>query len=191
MSLPTTSINLNKTTPAPPTGKQNVVFQSDGGTPQQAVTAYDPAFVGDTGSGGVGGNVPAPSAGDAAANRFLHAGGVFQSQPMTVTFQVNNGSVGVNVCGDLVVPKTRTGTVTRLMLRLKVIDTGTPLAFVVEQNGSAVITVTSAQTSGLSVATTTYLTPLVTTPLPISPGDVFTLNITSGSSTWSFVTQLE
>lgn len=40
MSAPTTSIFLNSTTPAPPTGKQNVVFQSDGATPEQSISAY-------------------------------------------------------------------------------------------------------------------------------------------------------
>ena len=40
MAIPTTSIYLNKTAPAPPSGDQNVVFQSDNGTPQQKITAY-------------------------------------------------------------------------------------------------------------------------------------------------------
>lgn len=42
MSQPTTAIQLNKTTPAPPSGQQNVVFQSDGGVPQQKISASMP-----------------------------------------------------------------------------------------------------------------------------------------------------
>ena len=79
MSQPTTGIYLNKTTPAAPSGEQNVVFQSDNGTPQQRVTAYDPVMVGDTGSGGQAGNVPAPPAGSAAAHQFLRADGTWAS----------------------------------------------------------------------------------------------------------------
>ena len=40
MANPTTSIFLNQTTPAATTGDQNVVFQSDGSTPLQSITAY-------------------------------------------------------------------------------------------------------------------------------------------------------
>ena len=42
MALPTTSLLLSKTTPAAPAGQQNVVFQSDGATPQQSVSANVP-----------------------------------------------------------------------------------------------------------------------------------------------------
>lgn len=45
-------------------------------TPAQ-VTADLPAVVGDSGSGGTKGLVPAPAAGDAAANKFLKASGVW------------------------------------------------------------------------------------------------------------------
>lgn len=40
MPAPTTSIYLNSSDPAPPTGNQNVMPQSDGATPQQSVTFY-------------------------------------------------------------------------------------------------------------------------------------------------------
>jgi hypothetical protein len=40
MAAPTTSDFLNQTTPAAPSGDQNVVFQTDGGTPSQQITAY-------------------------------------------------------------------------------------------------------------------------------------------------------
>lgn len=44
-----------------------------------AGTALFSAFTGDGGSGGVKGLVPAPSAGDAAANKFLNADGTFKT----------------------------------------------------------------------------------------------------------------
>ena len=71
------ALNLNSTTPAAPTGSVNVTFQSDGATPMVSVSAYDPIMVGDTGSGGVSGNVPAPAAGDAASGMYLSAAGTW------------------------------------------------------------------------------------------------------------------
>ena len=40
MPAPTTSDYLNQTTPAAPSGDQNCVIQSDGGTPSQDITVY-------------------------------------------------------------------------------------------------------------------------------------------------------
>ena len=76
MSLATT-VNLNATTPAPATGRQNVVFADDGGSPTVNISATDPVMVGDTGAGGTAGNVPAPAAGTAAAGKFLKADGTW------------------------------------------------------------------------------------------------------------------
>lgn len=47
-------------------------------TATQATAILNPV-VGDSGSGGTKGLVPAPAAGDAAANKFLHADGTFQT----------------------------------------------------------------------------------------------------------------
>jgi hypothetical protein len=64
-------------TPTPPTGQQAIVFANDGGSPTVNFSASDPPMIGDTGSGGLAGNVPAPAAGDAAAGKFLKADGTF------------------------------------------------------------------------------------------------------------------
>jgi hypothetical protein len=75
--------NLNPTAaaptavPAPASGLQAVVFADDGGSPTVNISATDPVMVGDTGSGGLAGNVPAPPAGSAAAGKFLKADGTF------------------------------------------------------------------------------------------------------------------
>lgn len=71
-------IDLNDTTPAAPSGKKNVLWQADAaGTDPRHASAYVPDFTGDSGSGGVGGGVPSPAAGDAAAGKFLGAGGTW------------------------------------------------------------------------------------------------------------------
>jgi hypothetical protein len=114
MPAPTTSEYWNQTTPAAPTGDQNVVIQSDGATPQQQLTAYPKRMVGDTGSGGKAGTVPPPAAGDAAAGKFLKADGTFavppSSSPLTtkgdlfghstVDARIPVGSVGQTLVAD-------------------------------------------------------------------------------------------
>ena len=75
--MPATIINLNSAVPAAPSGQQNVAWQADSGTPIRNVTAYLPDFVGDAGSGGLAGAVPAPSSGYAAAGYFLAATGAW------------------------------------------------------------------------------------------------------------------
>lgn len=64
------------TIPAAPPGKQNVKWQAgDYVGDIRPVSAYMPDFVGDSGSGGIGGAVPAPAAGDAAEGKYLSANG--------------------------------------------------------------------------------------------------------------------
>lgn len=73
-------INLDNTTPAPPTGLTNVEWQGDSSTPRN-VSAYLPNMVGDAGSGGSSGAVPGPAAGTAAAGKFLKADGTWSFPP--------------------------------------------------------------------------------------------------------------
>jgi len=82
MPIQIVNIGFNFDTPAPPTGHSNIVFQDDGGTPQVKVSAFDPLMVGDAGSGGLSGNVPAPGTGDAAAGKYLDASGAWSAPPV-------------------------------------------------------------------------------------------------------------
>ena len=81
------AVNLNPTVaapvpiPTPPSGQQCIVFADDAGSPTVNVSASDPPMVGDTGSGGTGGNVPAPPSGSAAAGKFLKADGTWAVPP--------------------------------------------------------------------------------------------------------------
>jgi hypothetical protein len=81
-----TALNFSSTTPAAPTGKQLIVPQNDAGAPTCNESFYDPDMVGDSGSGGLAGNVPAPAPGDAAANKFLKADGTWTVTPASGTF---------------------------------------------------------------------------------------------------------
>lgn len=84
------AINLNADAPSAPTGYSNIIFQTDGGSPYSNISAFDPLFIGDSGSGGYSGNVPAPGSGDAAAGKYLCADG---------TWSVPGGSSGSNANG--------------------------------------------------------------------------------------------
>lgn len=86
MPAPTTSAFWNSLVPAPPAGQQNVKINSDGSTPEQNISEYDPIMVGDTGSGGLAGNVPAPAAGDAAAGKVLGAAGTWVAASAAVSW---------------------------------------------------------------------------------------------------------
>lgn len=69
-----------------------VSLSSDGVSAWTILTSDAPSvFTGDSGSGGVAGLVPAPAAGDTAANKFLRASGAWASIP-TVTAQGNPSS---------------------------------------------------------------------------------------------------
>jgi hypothetical protein len=69
--------NFNDTLPAAPSGKVNVKWQADAPNANPSVprnvSAYVPNMVGDSGSGGTSGAVPAPASGDATAGKFLKA----------------------------------------------------------------------------------------------------------------------
>lgn len=74
--------NLNDTTPAAPSGSLNVKWQTDGGGND---SAYVKPMIGDSGSGGTQGLVPAPPSGSAAAGAYLKADGTFAVPPGTNT----------------------------------------------------------------------------------------------------------
>lgn len=117
MTLASTQ-NFNATTPAPASGQQNIAFADDGGSPTVKISATDPLMVGDTGSGGTAGNVPAPGAGDAAAGKFLKADG---------TFAVPSGSAA------LLTINPQTSSYTAL---------STDLGAIIQENSSGAVTVT-------------------------------------------------
>lgn len=189
MSDPTTSIFLSASTPAAPSGQQDIVFQSDGSTPQQKVSAYDPVMVGDTGSGGNAGNVPAPAVGDAAAGKFLHANGQFELPPLTVAFIVPDGSTGTNIALQDAAP--RAGSVKQCVVTVTASDGAVALTFKIKQNGTDVFSADPSIAAGAAAGSKSTFTTLTSVPLAVAAGDVFSMDITSGSSSWKFIAKLE
>lgn len=189
MSQPTTSIYLSASTPAPPAKQQDIVFQSDNGTPQQKISAYDPVFVPDTGAGGLAGNVPAPAAGDAAAGKVLGASGSFQLLPMTVRFVIPNGQAGTNVA--LMDSAPRPGSVSKCVVVVTASDASAQLTFRIKQNGTDVFSTNPVVAAGAAVGSSFSFSTLTATPLAIAAGDVFSMDILTGTSSWQFIAKLE
>jgi hypothetical protein len=152
MSVPTTAVFLNKTTPAAPANRQNVVFATDNATPQQSITASDPDFVGDTGSGGLGGNVPPPPPGSAAAGFVLRADGTFGLPPAlggSMNFKGPWSSTAVYAEGDV------TTDAGEAWLCISPVDGSIVPAFVqskAQTNGTTVMTLVSNVTAGNLIA---------------------------------------
>lgn len=88
------------------TGSINTTLPlTGGGTLASDRTLSINDFTGDTGAGGARGTVPAPSAGDAVANKVLGAGGTWVSQ-------ISGGSAGGDLTGSFPAPLlTETGVV--------------------------------------------------------------------------------
>ncbi|MBL8186579.1 MAG: hypothetical protein JNK38_01155 [Acidobacteria bacterium] len=126
-------------------------------TPTQVTAALD-AFVGDSGSGGTKGLVPAPTAGDAAANKYLKADGTWAtvsgSSGITVgTTTITSGTsgrVGYNnagVYGEYPV----TGTAGNVVLSASPTLTGT-VAMAAQTNSGTIVQTSASATAFVSGA---------------------------------------
>lgn len=152
-----------------------------------SATAELDNVVGDSGSGGTKGLVPAPGAGDAAANKFLKASGAFTTVPATVgiTFVIDGGGSAITTGskGFLIIPKG--GTINQWTV-------------VADQSGSIVVDVKRSTYSGfptttsivggsgnkptLSSAQKNQATPTSWTSTSIADGDVLEFNVDSATT---------
>jgi hypothetical protein len=121
--------NFNDLAPAAPAGSLNVKWATDGSGND---SAYVLPMVGDSGSGGTQGLVPAPPAGSAAAGDFLNAGGTWTAPAGTYTLPgATAGALGgVELNTDLGGTATAPNVVaTHLTAPLPVVQGGSGLAY--------------------------------------------------------------
>ena len=195
-------INLNNSNPAAPAGATNIAWLKGAttgidpatGLPVYPVSASLPDFTGDSGSGGAAGLVPAPAAGDAAAGKFLKADGSFEAPPapvtgLTIGFVIAACVVASDIGPMLVAP--RAGTFSKCVIVTKASDPSTPLTIQILQNGRDVFSGDPTVAAGTASGTVTTSTALTSTPLTVAAGDVFSINVTSGTAAWVFTAQLE
>jgi hypothetical protein len=106
-----------------------------------------------------------------------------------IGFVINNGSTGTNTGPELAAP--RAGSVSKCVIVTKASDAVTDLTFKIKKNGTNVFSSDPTITHGTSPGTVTTVTTLTSVPLSVAANDVFTIDITSGTSTWQFTAQLE
>ena len=117
------------------------------------------------------------------------ASGSAAALPLTIGFVITSGITGTNVGPMLAAP--RAGTAGKCVVVTKASDFLTALTFQIYQNGSDVFSSDPTVAAGTSSGTVSTFTALTSSPLTVNAGDVFSINITSGTSVWSFTAQLE
>lgn len=171
------------------------------------VTIADPNQTGDIGSAltltgtcqtsnalvGVPGNVYIGSITAIAAGGGTGTGsGGFPIAPsgsLVIGFVINSGATGTNVGPEFAAP--RAGTISKCKVVTKASDGSVDLTFKIKQNGVDVFSADPTVAHGTAAGTVSTFTALTSTPLTVAPDDVFTIDITGGSSSWIVTIQLE
>lgn len=200
------SIPLDAATVGAPTNGQVIQYNSASGK-YKALT-LPPGFTagGDlSGSGtsqmvigleGIGldvGTVGAPTNGqvityDSASGKYkavTPAG----AAPIVIGFVINSGAAGTNVGPMLAAPAA--GSITKCVVVTKASDGSTALAFLIKQNGTNIFTTNPSVSAGTGSGSVWTFIGLTSSPLVIAAGDVFSIDITSGTGSWQFTAQLE
>jgi len=171
------------------------VYLSTDGSNYDTERGFPPIMVGDSGSGGKPGLVPAAGAGDAAAGKFLRADGAFAtpastpgSVPLVIGWPIGIGTAGVNVGPMLVAP--HGGPLVQCTVIVKQSDPSISLNFIIKRNGVNVFSATQVVAAGSAQGAISNL-PLATVPTNCSAGDKFQIDISQGSDLWQFTAQLE
>jgi hypothetical protein len=109
--------------------------------------------------------------------------------PRVLGFILNTGATGSSVCPLVIAPGS--GSVTKCKVVTKASDGTVDLTFRIKQNGTDIFSADPTVSHGTAAGTVSTFTALTSSPLPIAADDIFTIDITSGSSTWQATVQLE
>jgi hypothetical protein len=109
--------------------------------------------------------------------------------PITVRFMIANGSAGTNVAlnDDAEVA----GTVSTCTVVVTRSAAAVDLTFKIRKNGTDVFSADPTVAAGAAAGSKFEFTNLTSSPLAITAGDIFTMDITSGTSDWKFIAKLE
>jgi Collagen triple helix repeat (20 copies) len=178
------------TGPTGPTGPASTVPGPAGPTGPQGATGPAGA-TGATGPAGATGEdgAPGPAGIPLLVNGVLIGNAGSGLTATVVGFIVGSGATGTNVGPMLASP--HTASFTQCVVVTKASDPAIALQFTIRKNGAAVFTTAPTVAAGTVTGTVSTFTGLTSIPLPVSASDVFTLDISTGSSLWQFTAQLE
>lgn len=111
------------------------------------------------------------------------------STPLTLTYILNTGATGTNV-GPTLRAK-RAGSFTECKVTVHASDGATALTFTIKKNGTAIFSSSPTVSAGASSGSISTFTTLTSSPLSVAKDDVFTIDVTSGSSAWQVTIDLE
>lgn len=145
-------------------------------------------------SGGTFGGVGPGTSGQVLTSNGASADPSFQNPaslvlPLVIGFVINYGAVLNDAAAMLVAP--RAGTVSKCVIVTKASDPSIQLKFRIKQNGTDVFSTDPTVAAGTTSGTTSSSTSLTSVPLSVAAGDVFQIDILTGSPNWQFTAQLE
>lgn len=108
---------------------------------------------------------------------------------LVIGFVINTGAAGTNIGPMLAAPAA--GSVSKCKVVTKASDASTALTFTIKQNGTAVFTSSPSVAAGTTSGTVSTFTGLTSSPLTVNADDVFSCDISSGTSSWVVTIQLE
>lgn len=111
-----------------------------------------------------------------------------------ITFLINDGSTGTNVAPVLRCPDNRP--LTKCVLTVKASDASVNLTFKINRHNvtagtASVFTASNTVAAGSTLYQKFVFTNLVAAQSNVVPDDMFTIDISSGSSSWQFTVSLE
>lgn len=180
--MPTQTINLNNTTPAAPAHSVNVQWQAD-------APSLDPTVIRN-----VSAYVPAATAaalglvrGD-SATVAVAADGTLSVQAIAIGFGITSGAIATNV--TLPMPAPRAGQIAGCVVVVQASDGALNLTFRIKKNGTDVFSTDPTIAAGAAAGTVQTFA-LSAASIAVAKNDVFTMDISVGSSAWKFTAQLE
>jgi hypothetical protein len=119
--------------------------------------------------------------------QMIGAPGASASIPVVGTFDIGSGVTGTDVTPHGFAP--RAGSFLVCKVSVKAADATVALTFTIKQNGVSIFSANPTLAGGTAPGVYSVGT-LTTTPLSFAQDDLFTLDITSGSSSWQLTVQL-
>jgi hypothetical protein len=113
----------------------------------------------------------------------------FAPTPPVIGFSINTGATGTDVA--LIYAAARSGSFNVCVVVVKESDATIPLTFTINQNGTPIFATSNTVAAAVAGFTSYQFTNFTTTPLTVAEYDLFSIDISSGSSSWVFTVALQ